>query len=585
MLSGPMPTSDHRRPRRRPNAQTRRRKIRDRPSKSLTAPARPDPRRLLDRILDSPQLAAVVPQLQPEVLQRVIQICGLEDCVQLVALATPSQLERVFDLDLWRSARPGADDELDPQRFGTWLEVLLEAGDDVAAQKLAGIDAELVTAALAQHVRVFDRAAISASDGEDAPEPDGRHSDSLSCEIGGYVIEPRRQDVWPAIVTVLISLESDQPDYFHRVMSGCRRLSNAGWELDGLDDLLSDPDQEMFDLAVDREGRREQQGFVPPAQARAFLQSAREIRLNDPTPPRSPLARAYFGGMDRTPVKPPNAPAEPSTPTALPASPSQEEASADTLAAISELVGGSDPAAIRPRALLQDGRSGEIRISPFEAHMQFVCEVDPTAFAARTEELAYLVNTIVAGCSIQGRAFAPRQASDAAIAICSLGMENWPSSWLGGSGCDSPSNELPEDFLLNHDLIAVFQVGWTILFRQVAMGTAERLIHVLSDLRSVDRELRAGLDELRSEMTRAWRDGTPWRARPKLDVLLALDQPAWATLVGLIDECPVIHAGLEAIRGRAHAVDPFAHEFISSNRQIAAVEAFMDSLPETLAVS
>jgi hypothetical protein len=47
----------------------------------------------------------------------------------------------------------------------------------------------------------------------------------------------------------------------------------------------------------------------------------------------------------------------------------------------------------------------------------------------------------------------------------------------------------------------------------------------------------------------------------------------------------VIHAGLEALRGRAHAVDPFAHEFISSNRQIAAVEAFMDSLPETLAVS
>ena len=41
MLFGPMPTSDHRRPRRRPNAQTRRRKIRDRHSKSLTAPAVP----------------------------------------------------------------------------------------------------------------------------------------------------------------------------------------------------------------------------------------------------------------------------------------------------------------------------------------------------------------------------------------------------------------------------------------------------------------------------------------------------------------------------------------------------------------
>ena len=294
-------------------------------------------------------------------------------------------------------------------------------------------------------------------------------------------------------MTVLVSLESDQPDYFHRVMSGCRRLSNAGWELDGLADLLSDPDQEMFDVAVDREGRREQQGFVPPAQARAFLRSARETRLNGPTPPKSPLARAYFRGIDRTPVKRPNAPGEPSTPPALPASPSVEEASADTLAAIIALVGGSDPAAMRPRALLQDGRSDGIGASPFEARMQFVGEVDATAFAARSEGLAYLVNTIVAGCSIQGRTFAPRQASDAAAAICSLGMENWPSSWLGGSAYDSPSSELPKDFLLDHDLITAFQVGWTILYTQVAMGTAERLIHVLSDLRSEDREIQSGL--------------------------------------------------------------------------------------------
>ena len=51
-----------------------------------------DPRRLLDRILDTPHLAHVVPRLQPEVLHRVIQSCGLEDCGELVALATPGQL-------------------------------------------------------------------------------------------------------------------------------------------------------------------------------------------------------------------------------------------------------------------------------------------------------------------------------------------------------------------------------------------------------------------------------------------------------------------------------------------------------------
>ncbi|HEU4693326.1 MAG TPA: DUF6178 family protein, partial [Vicinamibacterales bacterium] len=54
--------------------------------------------RLIDRLLDTPHLAHVVPRLQPEVLHRVIQQCGLEDCGQLVALTTPGQLARVFDL-------------------------------------------------------------------------------------------------------------------------------------------------------------------------------------------------------------------------------------------------------------------------------------------------------------------------------------------------------------------------------------------------------------------------------------------------------------------------------------------------------
>ena len=51
-----------------------------------------DHRPTLDRILDIPPLEQVVPRLQPDLLHRVIQICGLEDCGELVALATPEQL-------------------------------------------------------------------------------------------------------------------------------------------------------------------------------------------------------------------------------------------------------------------------------------------------------------------------------------------------------------------------------------------------------------------------------------------------------------------------------------------------------------
>src|SRR4051794_15428186 len=89
------------------------------------SPATPDTRhvRLLDRILDIPHLAQVVPRLQPDLLHLVIQRCGLEDCAELVALTTPDQLARLFELDLWRAARPGLDEQFDADRFGVWIEV------------------------------------------------------------------------------------------------------------------------------------------------------------------------------------------------------------------------------------------------------------------------------------------------------------------------------------------------------------------------------------------------------------------------------------------------------------------------------
>jgi hypothetical protein len=84
-------------------------------------------------------------------------------------------------------------------------------------------------------------------------------------------------------------------------------------------------------------------------------------------------------------------------------------------------------------------------------------------------------------------------------------------------------------------------------------------------------------------MTRHWQAGEPWRARDALDVIAILDMPAWAALLGLIDECPVMHAGIGASRGsRTLAVSASAFEFISENSQIASVREFMHSLPDTL---
>jgi hypothetical protein len=59
--------------------------------------------------------------------------------------------------------------------------------------------------------------------------------------------------------------------------------------------------------------------------------------------------------------------------------------------------------------------------------------------------------------------------------------------------------------------------------------------------------------------------------------------PAWAALLALIDECPVLHAGVGASRNsRVLSVNVSDFEFISENSQIASVREFMQSLPETL---
>src|SRR5262245_24332600 len=279
----------------------------DRPSDKPAARDAADGRGLLDRILNTPSLEQVVPRLRPDLLHRVIQTCGLEDCGEIVALATPEQLARIFDLDLWRAAQPGRDEQFDADRFGLWLEVLLETGAAAAAQTLAGMDVDLVIAGIAQHTLVYDRAAVTpyeTTDGElitfyaDAISV---FDNGLTFNIGGYLLLAKRADSWEAIVEVLTSLDAGHPDYFHQVMRGCRALSNSGREVDGLDDLLPEGDQVMFDLGGDRERRREKQGYVTPAQARAFLQMSRELRFgSDAMPPANPIARAYFRDIEGT---------------------------------------------------------------------------------------------------------------------------------------------------------------------------------------------------------------------------------------------------------------------------------------------
>jgi hypothetical protein len=544
-----------------------------------TVPARRDTRAepsLLDRILDMPHLARVVPQLQPEVLHRLIERCGLEDCGEIVALATRGQLAGIFDLDLWRTGAAGTNEQFDADRFGIWLEVLAEAGDDVAAHTLAEMDADLVIAALSQHARVFDHAA-----GVRTTDP------GISSDIGGYRIIAKRTNSWDTIVAVFGALAEMHQVYFHRVMRGVRGLSSSTPEIDGLDNLLTAPEQAMFNLAYDREQRREKQGYTTPAQARAFLQMSRQLPLgHDTAPPGNPVARAYFQAIEWTAAADVEHGANQLSAASSAASPPDD--SLDAVAAVVDVLLEAGVLPQQPVALLDGPQGPAPRLARLRSHMQSAAERDPAAYAMRSQELAYVANAILAGCSIQARPCTAQEASDAAVAACNLGLESWPRHWLPanadrGFTTAATGTSLPDDFLVGHDLVSVFQVGWTVLYEQVCMDTAERLIKVLAGLRFEDPEIRSSLNALRVEMTKQSRAGTPWKAREALEVIVMLDTPAWAALLGLIDECPVLHASICALRdSQTRAVSASAFEFISENSQIASIREFMASLPDTL---
>jgi hypothetical protein len=537
------------------------------------------PSQLLDRILSAPQLARAIPRLPPELLHRVIQHCGLEDCGELIAMATPEQLARVFDHDWWRPGGAGAVEQLDAERFGVWLEVMVQSDAATAAATVAAIDVDLMTTALAQHVRVFDYSAFApytTLDGHEASAAPFVDADQRF-EVGGYIVLPKRDGPWDAIGALLVALDDGHHHYFAQLMRGCRRLSDSMPEIDGLDDLMSVDTQAVFDVADAREQRLGAQGYVSPAQARAFLEMARRIDLSSGTAcPANAVAVECLRGVDS------QSDVEQESGTADPPAGDLHD---DVAAIVDVLIdAGVMPANTRstPRLPPAEGHRDDL----LQVCMQRALDIDGAAHATRTVELAFLANAILAGASLPSRPFTVDEASHAAAAVCALGLENWPDRWLQpGSmrGDLAEGRELvPDDFLVYHDLVGVFQVGWTILHEQVSMRAAECLIGVLPTLHGDDLT-QSSLDALRMTLIKHWRAGTPWRARDELDVIAIFDLPSWAALLGLLSEIPVLPAAVGAsVADGAREVSASAFEFIAENRQISLVREFLRLLPDRL---
>jgi hypothetical protein len=504
------------------------------------------PRRLLARLLDAPDLPQTIQRLAPEVLHGLVEVCGLEACTDIVAHATPAQLMRVFDLDLWRSEEPGKDESFDADRFVLWLEVLAETSVPLAAEKLAGFDFDFVTAALTRHFMVLD--------GTWKMMPWHPLANSRSHEIGDYTLFARRGDPSDAFVAVLTELQAERGDFFARLMARCSTISTDHVDdNDSLYDVASAEDQVLSDVTVEREQRREQQGFVTPSQAANFLEISRRVHLHgESAPSRDGLTAGYFRNIER-PAGSGNTVAPGPAPSAR----------------------GRDG-----KILALPGAGGSGRLSSIVAQLQHLGEHDEPAYFSRLEELGYLANTLAAGGTFNSRSFTAGEAYEAAVAISNLGLETWPGEWLASG---SAPGGLPEDFLATTDLVAVFQVGLTTVHEQVGLYALERTREALLGLTCHDDDVQADIAELCQWLEEYRVAGTPWQVRDRLDVITILDTPAWATLVGLVEQCAVVprDAGRETPGRRALRV-PTGIEFISETPQIAWARRFLESLPSLL---
>ena len=536
----------------------------------------------LTRLLNSEGLGRVVPHLAPETLHQLIRYKGLDACGEVLTSATPAQLTSLLDLDLWRQQQGGRDEQFDVDRFGEWLEVLVETGESAAARVVARLDRSLVIAGISRYLRVFDPGTFEPTEATDDEALDCHQkmnsetpANVPECEVGGYLVRARRMDAWDAVVTLLAALETEHSDYFHAVMRGCRRLSNSTPEIDGLDDLLLAPEQHLLDVTIDREGRRSRRGYATPADARAFLQMARQTRHADPavvpTPAsRNPIATAYF----RAAVPE----VEEGHETAMPREENSRSARGTddipSVEAVMELLAEAGVLPERPRALLgAAGADATASAFPLLARlMETLQNRDESAYFTRSHELGFLANTLLAGCSIQSRSFTEREAADAAASTCNLGLER-----LAGPAT------VPDSFLVNHDLVAAFEVGWSVLYKDVSLFVVDQLLSTLRNVKCLDADIDRDLRELQRELAIQRDAGTPWQARRAADVLAMLDPTVCISVLGLLDECPILPAALTAVLERqTKPVSPTAFAFISSKDQIGDVRVFMRTLPGLL---
>jgi hypothetical protein len=437
----------------------------------LTRSVRGSGSHLLYHVLEEPQLMAAVRELPPPALVRLIHHVGLEDAGELIALTSTQQLGQVFDAELWQAAEPGSDETFRPERFAMFLHLLYEAGETFVVERLLAMPRELLTLAVHKLLLVIDIDALTVrfnsagrffDDGMDrvARAVEDAHFEEWE-EFRLIGRDPNAfEDVWNA----LLALDRENHELVRYIMERCCDMDGELIEESGLHAVLNEEDMLENDIASERGDRRAAQGFVSPADARAFLELARREKIDEAPDGRDPIARAYFRELepelpvsraeralpagaatpdvgrllsvlrkanvfdDERDAPSPSrllaeAEAKPRT-AARARKPASAKGGTRAKAGSSERVrGAAIEAAAADQSSSEASEAGTRRLTLMASSLLVLRAQDAALHAQRTEELGFLANVLVAGSRHDGRTYRPVESIECALAVCSIGIE------------------------------------------------------------------------------------------------------------------------------------------------------------------
>lgn len=383
---------------------------------------------LLTQLITQNSLVNSIQNLDSTVVGKIIQHVGLEDSGEFLMLITSEQLQEVMDQDTWSRTKPGADEKLDAPRFCTWLAVLLEVGSDFAAEKISEMDEDILTAVLSKLVMAMetDELAMMTRASENDRFTDNKYLDKIlestfNQEVEGYLVLSKDSNHWEPVSNLLMSLQKNHSDLVERVLSRIRYATlDSIDEHDGLYNLLSENDLLEDDASYEREQRRESEGFVSPANARAFLklivQTPLQALLN-PSADEDPIAKMYFRRFKPQKVR-------------------RASSVSPELMSLLKTYGVTPESA--PKLMLQAPQEAEPGIRAYLAELQ---QNEEELFQRKLMELNFLANILLSGHSQQLR---PVEAMNLAIEICDEGLKYVRVQKPG----------------LEEDLLALFKIGW-----------------------------------------------------------------------------------------------------------------------------